>query len=118
VLPIPNMQAQQVSRYFLNGGGVTSVITRAVQFIGVGSGPFLYERMPQGLKAIHFAGFMYELKPVPFRKKEVPQGLKPSLSQSVAALLKPCPSFSLAPYQRTHHWGAGGAAEVPDEAPD
>jgi|HubBroStandDraft_4_1064222.scaffolds.fasta_scaffold1367507_1 hypothetical protein len=71
----------------------------------VSSGPFLYERMPQGLKAIHSAGFMYGLKPVPTshtygaggafsvkrqyssertrylrgRKKAVPQGPKPSL---------------------------------------
>jgi hypothetical protein len=29
-------------------------MTRAFPFIGVGSGPFLYERMPQGLKAIQF----------------------------------------------------------------
>src|SRR6267142_2258908 len=48
--------------------------------------------MPQGLRAIHSGGFMYGLKPVatlrlgvrvkqaiPFRQKEVPQGLKPSL---------------------------------------
>jgi hypothetical protein len=66
VLPIPNIQAQQASLCFLNGGGCCNCYdSTGSPFIGVGPGPFLYERMPQGLKAIHSAGFMYGLKPVP-----------------------------------------------------
>jgi hypothetical protein len=105
-------------------------MTRAVPVSWGWLGSFPYERMPQGLKAVHSEWLMYGLKPVPFKNcdqsvKTVPSGAKsPHQPQPGVARLKPCPSSGLFPQSvkprlhTAHHWGAAGAMEAPAVAPD